>query len=62
MTMLKSRSQSSARYPAGTIAFYGPDNKLATKLVASVLDRAGDRDPSVTRTWTTQAVDVRTIP
>jgi hypothetical protein len=31
-------SRAKARYPLGTIATYGPDNTLATKLVASVLE------------------------
>ena len=55
----RSHSTRSARYPLGTIAAYGPDNTVATKLVASVLERPGQRDPSVTRTWTTLEVDVR---
>ncbi len=41
------------------MAPYGPDNTLATKLVVSVLERPGQRDPSTMRTWTTEAVDVR---
>ena len=59
-----SRSPSSrpGQYPVATIATYGPDSTLATKLVVSVLGRPGRRDPSATRTWTTQAVDVRHDP
>jgi hypothetical protein len=56
------RSRSSGlpgRYPLATIAAYGPDITLATKLVVSVLERPGQRDPSAVHTWTTQAVDVR---
>jgi hypothetical protein len=45
-----------------TIATYGPDSRLATKLVVSVLDRPGQRDPSATHTWITQAVDIRHDP
>jgi hypothetical protein len=41
---------------------YGPDDTLATKLVVSVLERPGQREPSAMRTWTTQAVDVRHDP
>jgi hypothetical protein len=59
-----SRSPSSrpGQYPVATIATYGPDSMLATKLVVSVLGRPGRRDPTATRTWTTQAVDVRHDP
>jgi len=59
-----SRSPSSrpGQYPVATIATYGPDSTLATKLVVSVLGRPGGRDPTATRTWTTQAVDVRHDP
>lgn len=58
----RSRSSPPGRYPVATIATYGPDSRLATKLVVSVLDRPGQRDPSATHTWTTQAVDVRHDP
>src|SRR5580704_10166336 len=58
----RSRSSRSGQYPVATIATYGPDSSLATKLVVSVVDRPGQRDPSAMRTWTTQAVDVRHDP
>ena len=56
------RSRASGRYPVGTIAAYGPNNSLATKLVASVIERPEQSDPSEMRTWTTAAVDVRHDP
>lgn len=56
------RSRRSAQYPLASVAPYGPDNTLATKLVVSVLERPGQREPSMMRTWTTQAVDVRHDP
>jgi len=56
------RSRRSAQYPLASIAPYGPDNTFATKLVVSVLERPGRREPSTMRTWTTQAVDVRHDP
>jgi len=58
----RSRSEPRGRYPLATIAAYGPDRTLATKLVVSVLKRPDRRDPTATRTWTTQAVDVRHDP
>ena len=56
----KRRGQRSHQYPLATIAAYGPDNTFATKLVVSVLERPGQRDPATMRTWTTQNIDVRT--
>ncbi len=55
----RTRANATARYPLATVAAYGPDNRLATKLVVSVFDRSGGPDPNALRTWTTQAVDVR---
>jgi Protein of unknown function (DUF1186)/SEC-C motif len=55
-------SRRSAQHPLASIAPYGPDNAFATKLVVSVLERPGQREPSVMRTWTTQAADVRHDP
>jgi hypothetical protein len=47
------------KYPLGTVAAYGPDNRLATKLVVSVFKRPGRTDPYELRSWTTEAGDVR---
>lgn len=56
------RSGHPGRYPLATIATYGPDSTLATKLVASVLDRSGQRDPFAMQTWTSRGADVRHDP
>ena len=58
----RQRARQSAEYPLATIAPYGPNNTLATKLVVSVLERPGQRDPSAMRTWTTHSADVRHDP
>jgi hypothetical protein len=50
---------SRAKYPLATIAAYGPDNSLATKLVVGILRRAGQKSPSPLRSWSTDAGDVR---
>ena len=62
MRFPRSGSGPPGRYPLATIAAYGPNRTLATKLVVSVLERLGQRDPTATRTWTTQAVDARHDP
>lgn len=56
------RNRRSDQYPLASIAPYGPDATFATKLVVSVLERPGQREPCTMRTWTTQAVDVRHDP
>ena len=56
------RSRRSDQYPLASIAPYGPDDTFATKLVVSVLERPGQREPAAMRTWTTHAVDVRHDP
>ena len=55
----RSRSRPSKRHRVGTIAAYGPDTTLATKLVVSVVERSRRAKPLAMRTWTTQLVDVR---
>jgi hypothetical protein len=47
-----------SRFPLATLAAYGPDNTVATKLVVSIIDRP-EREPSASQVWTTEAVDVR---
>ena len=47
------------KYPLGTLAVYGPDNQLATKLVATVFTRLGQREPDEMHRWVTHAGDVR---
>lgn len=58
----RSRSRPGESYPLATVAAYGPDNTVATKLVVSIVKRPEPRDPAVMRAWTTQAVDVRHDP
>jgi len=60
---VRRRSHSpSGPHRVGTIAAYGPDTTLATKLVVSVLDRCARDETLAPRTWTTQTVDVRHDP
>ncbi len=48
-------------YPVATIAFYGPDNKRASKLVASAVP-AADASPTDLRKWFSDSTDVRRDP
>ncbi len=45
-------------YPVGTVAFYGPDDQRATKLVAGIVRWENDESGEM-RTWTTEEGDVR---
>jgi hypothetical protein len=47
------------KFPIGTVALYGPDNKVTTKIAASVVMRANE-DPEFMERWV--ATDVTTSP
>jgi len=61
-TFSRSRSRRQTRFPLATVATYGPNTTLATKLVVAVIEGPDDRNPSVTRTWTTEGADIRHDP
>ena len=46
-------------YPIGTVAFYGPDNRRATKVAVGVLS-APKTEPTALHRWFVEAGDVRT--
>src|SRR5882757_8296255 len=46
-------------YPVGTVAFYGPDNRRATKVVVSLI-RAPQAAPAKLRRWFAETGDLRT--
>src|SRR5687768_1343054 len=54
-------SAASKKYPLGTVVFYGPTDKLATKLVASVIP-AKRSEPTATSKWNTSNGDIREDP
>lgn len=45
-------------YPVATIAFYGPDNTKATKVVVGIVPRE-DAEPDVLERWFSETEDVR---
>ena len=47
-----------AGYPVATIAFYGPDDKIATKLSVGII-RAEGEEPAALERWFSERVDVR---
>ncbi len=54
--------KNSPRYPIGTLMAYGPDNTRATKLVAAVFNRPGQKEPDALHRWFVITGDVRNEP
>jgi hypothetical protein len=50
------------KYPLGTLIAYGPDNKTATKLVASVITNPDREEPTALHRWIVQGGDIRQDP
>jgi len=56
---LRSKATKGMRgFPLGTLAFYGPDDERASKLVASIVARKGAA-PSPMQKWYSESGDVR---
>jgi hypothetical protein len=53
---------STAKYPLGTVIAYGPNDQVATKLVAAVFKRPGQQEPEALKRWFSQSGDVRQDP
>ena len=54
--MKKRRSEE--QFPIGTVAFYGPDDKRATKVAVGIVTRP-DSDPVVMKRWVSATTDIR---
>jgi hypothetical protein len=48
-------------YPAATIAFYGPDDKRASKVAVGIIQAEG-AEPAALERWFTEEGDARTDP
>jgi hypothetical protein len=60
MSVIRRTGAGKVKYPMATIAFYGPDNRRASKLVAAIYHGPDDAGPL--RRWTVEAGDVRYDP
>ena len=58
--ILKKAIKGNRGYPLATLAFYGPTNKLATKVVLGIFQYEND-DPVLIK-WYSQKIDIRTKP
>ncbi len=38
-------------YPVATVAFYGPNNKVATKVAVGIMVKEDDQEPHVMKKW-----------
>ena len=57
----KKRTKGFRGYPVATVAFYGPDNKRASKVVVGIIE-GKDLDADVLERWFSDSADVRTDP
>ena len=48
-------------YPVGTIAFYGPDNRLASKVAVAVI-RGENEDPAALERWHSETAKMHGVP
>ncbi len=53
------RTQNEGAYPAATMAFYGPDDRLATKAVAVVVHSGDSERPDASCEWYSEDTDIR---
>jgi hypothetical protein len=61
LDVMKTNPSQPPKYPFATIAAYGPDNKLATKLVVGIIKQPG-KGPDDLHRWLTKGGDVRNDP
>lgn len=57
----KKRDKGFRGFPVATIAFYGPDDKRATKVSVGIVPNQG-ADPDPLEKWFSETIDVRTDP
>jgi len=55
----KKARRKSEEYPVATIAYYGPDNLFASKVVVGIILTEKDEDVSDLKKWISMGVDVR---
>jgi hypothetical protein len=48
-------------YPLATVAFYGPNDKLATKIAVGIIPSEG-AEPSVMKRWRSEGTDIKLEP
>lgn len=59
--LAKKQARGLRGYPVATVAFYGPDDKRASKVVVGIIEREG-LEADVIERWFAQDADVRNDP
>ncbi len=59
---LEKRSHRKTGYPVGTIAYYGPDDKFASKVVVGIVLSEKNDDAAFIEKWFGTNIDVRLDP
>ena len=49
-------------YPIATVAYYGPDDKFASKVAVGIILREEDKEATDLKRWFSESVDVRLDP
>jgi hypothetical protein len=52
-------SHKETEYPVASMAFYGPDDQFASKVVVSILMSEQDKEPTYLHRWFADELDVR---
>jgi hypothetical protein len=55
---MKKQKHSKKKFPLATIAFYGPDDKMATKIAVGIVMKEGD-EPEFMKRWHSERTDIR---
>ena len=56
---LEKKANRKTGYPVGTVAYYGPDNTFASKVVVGIVVSEQDDDVAALRKWFAETTDVR---
>ena len=59
---LKKIARRKTGFPIGTIAFYGPDDRFASKAVLGFVPSEKDRDITILKKWFSTGTDLRLDP
>lgn len=59
---LEKKAKRKTGYPIGTIAFYGPDNSRASKVVVGIILSQQEKEVSLMKKWFSDDSDVRVDP
>jgi hypothetical protein len=61
-SLLRERAEKGFQgYPIATVAFYGPNDRLATKIAIGIVPSAG-AEPDVMKRWRSEGTDIRFVP